>query len=169
MGTEEEISPESNAEEDETLTEDAVEIDLEDDDLTELLGLEEEEEEENLDEHIEATGIVEFPGLEEADLQDFEDDELNDETVASEDSLTQDEFLHKFTEGDLSPLSFAGTQLVIFAVEKKQAELLQRYLIERAGMEVDCVIQSISHTISSVMKNQASVEQIEVLSQVKRI
>jgi len=140
METEEEISPETNAEVDENLTEDAVEIDLEDDDLTELLGLEEEEEEEeNLDEHIEAAGIVELPGLEEADLQDFEDDELNDEMSASEDSLPQDEFLHKFTEGDLSPLSFAGTEVVIFAVEKKQAELLQRYLIERVGMEVDCV------------------------------
>ena len=140
METEEEISPETNAEVDENLTEDAVEIDLEDEDLTELLGLEEEEEEEeNLDEHIEAAGIVELPGLEEADLQDFEDDELNDEISASEDSLPQDEFLHKFTEDDLSPLSFAGTQVVIFAVEKVQAELLQRYLSERAGMEVDCV------------------------------
>jgi len=72
-------------------------------------------------------------------LQNFEDDELNDEISASEDSLPQDEFLHKFTEDDLSPLSFAGTQVVIFAVEKEQAELLQRYLSERAGMEVDCV------------------------------
>ena len=139
METEEEINPETNSEADENLTEDAVEIDLEDDDLTELLGLEEEEEEENIDAHIEAAEIVELPELEEVDLEHFEDDELNDETVASEDSLPQDEFLHKFTEGDLSPLSFAGTQLVIFAVEKKQAELLQRYLIERAGMEVDCV------------------------------
>ena len=139
METEEEISPETNAEVDENLTEDAVEIDLEDEDLTELLGLEEEEEEENLDEHIEAAGIVELPGLEAADLQDFEDDELNNEMSASEDSLPQDEFLHKFTEDDLSPLSFTGTEVVIFAVEKKQAELLQRYLIERAGMEVDCV------------------------------
>ena len=139
METEEEINPETNSEADENLTEDAVEIDLEDDDLTELLGLEEEEEEENIDVHIEAAEIVELPELEEADLQDFEDDELNDETVASEDSLPQDEFLNKFTEGDLSPLSFAGTEVVIFAVEKKQAELLQRYLIERAGMEVDCV------------------------------
>jgi len=139
METEEEINPETNAEADENLTEDAVEIDLEDDDLTELLGLEEEEEEENIDANIEAAEIVELPELEEADLQHFEDDELNDETVATEDSLPQDEFLHKFTEGDLSPLSFAGTEVVIFAVEKKQAELLQRYLIERAGMEVDCV------------------------------
>ena len=139
METEEEINPETNSEADENLTEDAVEIDLEDDDLTELLGLEEEEEEENIDAHIEAAEIVELPGLEEADLQDFEDDELNDEMSASEDSLPQDEFLHKFTEGDLGPLSFAGTEVVIFAVEKKQAELLQRYLSERAGMEVDCV------------------------------
>ena len=139
METEEEINPETNSEADENLTEDAVEIDLEDDDLTELLGLEEEEEEENIDAHIEAAEIVELPELEELDLQNFEDDELNDETVASEDSLPQDEFLNKFTEGDLSPLSFAGTEVVIFAVEKKQSELLQRYLIERAGMEVDCV------------------------------
>ncbi len=139
METEEEINPETNSEADENLTEDAVEIDLEDDDLTELLGLEEEEEEENIDAHIEAAEIVELPELEEVDLEHFEDDELNDETSASEDSLPQDEFLHKFTEDDLSPLSFAGTQVVIFAVEKVQAELLQRYLSERAGMEVDCV------------------------------
>ena len=142
METEEEINPETNSEADENLTEDAVEIDLEDDDLTELLGLEEEEEEEVeevLDAKIEDTDNEEQHWLEKADLQDFEDDELNDETVASEDSLPQDEFLNKFTEGDLSPLSFAGTEVVIFAVEKKQSELLQRYLIERAGMEVDCV------------------------------
>ena len=136
MVTEEEINPETNAEVDENLTEDAVEIDLEDDDLTELLGLEEEE---DLDAHIEAAEIVELPELEEVDLEHFEDDELNDETVATEDSILEEDFLHKFTEGDLSPLSFAGTQVVIFAVENKQAELLQRYLIERAGMEVDCV------------------------------
>ena len=139
METEEEINLDTNAEADENLTEDAVEIDLEDDDLSELLGLEEEEEEENIDAHIEATEIVELPELEEVDLENFEDDELNDEISVSEDSLPQDEFLHKFTEDDLSPLSFAGTQVVIFAVEKVQAELLQRYLSERAGMEVDCV------------------------------
>ena len=139
METEEEINLETNSEADENLTEDAVEIDLEDDDLTELLGLEEEEEEENIDATIEAAEIVELPELEEVDLEHFEDDELNDETVATEDSILEEDFLHKFTEGDLSPLSFAGTQVVIFAVEKKQAELLQRYLIERAGMEVDCV------------------------------
>ena len=139
METEEEINPETNAEADENLTEDAVEIDLEDDDLTELLGLEEEEEDENIDAHIEAAEIVELPELEEVDLEHFEDDELNDETVATEDSILEEDFLHKFTEDDLSPLSFAGTQVVIFAVEKVQAELLQRYLSERAGMEVDCV------------------------------
>ena len=139
METEEEINPETNAEADENLTEDAVEIDLEDDDLTELLGLEEEEEEENIDAHIEAAEIVELPVLEEVDLEHFEDDELNDETVATEDSILEEDFLHKFTEDDLSPLSFARTQVVIFAVEKVQAELLQRYLSERAGMEVDCV------------------------------
>ena len=139
METEEEINPEINSETDVNLTEDAVEVDLEDDDLSELLGLEEEEEEENIDAHIEATEIVELPELEEVDLENFEDDELNDEISVSEDSLPQDEFLHKFTEDDLSPLSFAGTQVVIFAVEKVQAELLQRYLSERAGMEVDCV------------------------------
>jgi len=139
METEEEINPDTNAEADENLTEDAVEIDLEDDDLTELLGLEEEEEEENIDAHVEAAEIVELPELEEVDLEHFEDDELNDETVATEDSILEEDFLHKFTEDDLSPLSFVRTQVVIFAVEKVQAELLQRYLSERSGMEVDCV------------------------------
>ena len=139
METEEEINPETNSEADENLTGDAVEIDLEDDDLTELLGLEEEEEEENIDAHIEAAEIVELPELEEVDLEHFEDDELNDETFATKDSILEEDFLHKFTEDDLSPLSFARTQVVIFAVEKVQAELLQRYLSERAGMEVDCV------------------------------
>jgi len=139
METEEEINPETNSEADVNLTEDAVEIDLEDDDLTELLGLEEEEEDENIDAHIEAAEIVELPELEEVDLQNFEDGELNDEISASEDSILEEDFLHKFTEDDLSPLSFARTQVVIFAVEKVQAELLQRYLSERAGMEVDCV------------------------------
>ena len=139
METEEEKNPETNSEADENLTEDAVEIDLEDDDLTELLGLEEEEEEENIDANIEAAEIVELPELEEVDLEHFEDDELNDETVASEDSILEEDFLHKFTEDDLSPLSFARTQVVIFAVEKVQAELLQRYLSERVGMEVDCI------------------------------
>ncbi len=139
METEEELNQGTNAEADENLTKDAVEIDLEDDDLTELLGLEEEEEEENIDAHIEAAEIVELPELEEVDLEHFEDDELNDEIVATEDSILEEDFLHKFTEDDLSPLSFARTQVVIFAVEKVQAELLQRYLSERAGMEVDCV------------------------------
>ena len=142
METEEEINLDTKAEANENLTEDAVEIDLEDDDLTDLLGLEEEEEEEseeNLDTHIEAAEIVELPELEEVDLGHFEDDELNEETIASEDSILEEGFLHKFTEDDLSPLSFARTQVVIFAVEKVQAELLQRYLSERAGMEVDCV------------------------------
>ena len=139
METEEEINPETNSEADENLTGDAVEIDLEDDDLTELLDLDEEEEEENIDAHIEAAEIVELPELEEVDLEHFEDDELNDETFATEDSILEEDFLHKFTEDDLSPLSFARTQVVIFAVEKVQAELLQRYLSERAGMEVDCV------------------------------
>ena len=139
METEEEINPETNAEAGENPTEDAVEIDLEDDDLTELLGLEEEEEEEVLDEEIKDADNEEQHWLEEVDSQNFEDDELNDETVATEDSILEEDFLHKFTDGDLSPLSFARTELVIFALEKKQAELLQRYLIERVGMEVDCV------------------------------
>ncbi len=142
METEEEINLGTNAEADENLTEDAVEIALEDDDLIELLDLEEEEEddeEENIDAHIEAAENLELPELEEADLQDFEDSELNDETVASEDSIMEEDFLHKFTADDLSPLSFARTQVVIFALEKVQAELLQRYLSDRAGMEVDCV------------------------------
>ena len=139
METEEEKNLEINDEENESLTEDTVEINLEDDDLTELLGLEGEEEEEILELDFEDAGIEKLPGLEGADLEDLEDDELNDKISDSKGSLPTDELLHKFAEGDLSPLSFAGTEVVIYALEKKQAELLQRYLIERAEMKVDCV------------------------------
>lgn len=139
METEEEKNLEINDEENEILTEDTVEIDLEDDDLTELLGLEGEDKEEILELDIEDAGIVKLPSLEGGDLKDLEDDELNDKISDSEDSLPKDEFLHKFSEGDLSPLSFAGTEVVIYALEKKHAELLQRYLIERTEMKVDYV------------------------------
>ena len=139
METEDDTNPETNAEADENLVEDAVEINLEGDDLTELLGLEEEEEEKNIDKQIEDEDNEEQHWLEEVDLKDFENDELNGETDVSADSILDEGFLHKFTEDDLSPLIYARTQVVIFAVEKEQAEILQRYLSERTGMEVDCV------------------------------
>ena len=65
METEDEKSPETNAEADENLTEDAVEIDLEDDGLTELLGLEEEEVEEEEEDEDEDEDF--FPFEEEAE------------------------------------------------------------------------------------------------------
>ena len=36
---------------------------------------------------LKLTEIVELPELEEVDLEHFEDDELNEETIASEDSI----------------------------------------------------------------------------------
>ena len=137
METEEEISQKTICEEDKNQTEDAVEIFLQDDGLAELP--EEEEEESNIDVHIENAETSKLTSLQKANLEDLEEEELTDEKNDSVDSFPQDEFLHKFTEGDLSPLSFAGTQVAIYALEKKQADLLQSYLEERLGMEVDCV------------------------------
>ena len=51
----------------------------------------------------------------------------------------QDDFFDKFTEDELSPLNFAGKQIVIFYTNKEQAELLKRYLSDRTGMEVECI------------------------------
>ena len=48
-------------------------------------------------------------------------------------------FFDKFTEDELSPLNFAGKQIVIFYTNKEQAELLKRYLSDRTGMEVECI------------------------------
>jgi DNA-binding response OmpR family regulator len=80
-----------------------------------------------------------LPPLEESDLEDIDLVEPLDDAADFDVTTQQDDFFDKFAEDDLSPLSFAGKQLVIFDTGKEQAELLKKYLSERAGMEVECV------------------------------
>jgi Response regulator containing CheY-like receiver, AAA-type ATPase, and DNA-binding domains len=49
------------------------------------------------------------------------------------------EFLNDLDDDDINTLSFAGKQVLLYDLEKNQAELLNQYLSERAGMEVECV------------------------------
>ena len=77
--------------------------------------------------------------LEESDLLNIDIEEPLDDTEDYEEATLQDDFLHKFDDDDLSPLSFAGKQIIIFGMAKEHADLLNKYLSERAGMEVECV------------------------------
>ena len=80
-----------------------------------------------------------LPALEESDLLNIDIEEPLDDTEDYEEATLQDDFLHKFDDDDLSPLSFAGKQIIIFGMAKEHADLLNKYLSERAGMEVECV------------------------------
>ncbi|MDP7136976.1 MAG: response regulator, partial [SAR324 cluster bacterium] len=80
-----------------------------------------------------------LPPLDESDLEDIDLVEPLDDAADFDVTTQQDDFFDKFAEDDLSPLSFAGKQLVIFDTAKEQAGLLKKYLSERAGMEVECV------------------------------
>ena len=80
-----------------------------------------------------------LPPLEESDLLNIELEEPFESPDDFAETAQQDDFLHKFDDDDLSPLSYAGKQLVIFDMLNEQAELLKKYLSERTGMEVECV------------------------------
>ena len=80
-----------------------------------------------------------LPPLEESDLLNIDLEEPLDSPDDFAETAQQDDFLHKFDDDDLSPLSYAGKQLVIFDMVNEQAELLKKYLSERTGMEVECV------------------------------
>ena len=53
--------------------------------------------------------------------------------------MQADDFFHELAEGDINTQSFAGKQVVLYDLVKDQAELLNQYLSERAGMEVEYV------------------------------
>jgi len=55
------------------------------------------------------------------------------------DTKQDDEFFNELAEGDINTQSFAGKQVVLYDLVKGQAELLNQYLSERAGMEVEYV------------------------------
>ena len=94
--------------------------------------------EENLDYENDANALDDLPPLEESDLLNLDIEEPLDNVDFGE-VAQQDDFFDKFTEDELSPLNFAGKQIVIFYTNKEQAELLKSYLSERIGMEVECI------------------------------
>ena len=124
--------------EDENLSGDQYEITVEDIDSGELdfdivdFDVVDDEEDEIGNEQV--AGVATESDLEDIDLVEPLDDAADFDVTTQ-----QDDFFDKFHEDDLSPLSFAGKQLVIFDTAKEQAGLLKKYLSERAGMEVECV------------------------------
>ena len=111
-----------------TVTDDEIEVD---DDFGDLVT--ESEEEEDLEIEIDENE------LEEEDLLEPGEEEPLESKLPFSEASQHEDFLHEFSEGDLNPRSFSGSQVVIYDVEKKQTELLSQYLTDRAGMEVDCV------------------------------
>ena len=81
-----------------------------------------------------------LPPLEEEDLLNL-DIEESIESVSDDfsDTKQDDEFFNELAEGDINTQSFAGKQVVLYDLVKDQAELLNQYLSERAGMEVEYV------------------------------
>ena len=94
--------------------------------------------EENLGYDNDANALDDLPPLEESDLLNLDIEEPLDNVDFGE-TAQQDDFFDKFTEDELSPLNFAGKQIVIFYTNKEQAELLKSYLSERIGMKVECI------------------------------
>ena len=111
--------------------ENADKLEKEDENENEVLDFENDEEEDD-DE------LDDLPPLEESDLLNLDIEEPLDNVDFGE-TAQQDDFFDKFTEDELSPLNFAGKQIVIFYTNKEQAELLKRYLSDRTGMEVECI------------------------------
>ena len=111
--------------------ENADKLEKEDENENEVLDFENDEEEDD-DE------LDNLPPLEESDLLNIDIEEPLDNGDFGE-VAHQDDFFDKFTEDELSPLNFAGKQIVIFYTNKEQAELLKRYLSDRTGMEVECI------------------------------
>ena len=84
--------------------------------------------------------LEELPPLEEEDLLNLDIEESID-SVSDDfsDTKQDDEFFNELAEGDINTQSFAGKQVVLYDLVKDQAELLNQYLSERAGMEVEYV------------------------------
>jgi len=113
-----------------------------DDDLSASI-IDVEDHEEVPESGTEENKLEELPPLEEEDLLNL-DIEESIESVSDDFSATnqEDEFvneLNELAEGDISTQSFTGKQVVLYDLEKDQAELLNQYLSERAGIEVEYV------------------------------
>ena len=130
MELENEATPETitKAEKSSAVIENEIKVD---EDLADLIT--DLEEEDDLETEIDKDQIKE------EDQQDPEEEWPLDSTSSLSEIAIHKDFLHEFAEGDLNPHSFAGSQVIIYDVEKKQTNLLSQYLTERAGMEVECV------------------------------
>ena len=129
--------------EEEITTSDSADLDFdvvdEDDEDAEAKEVDEElDVNEAFDFENDANALDDLPPLEESDLLNLDIEEPLDNVDFGE-TAQQDDFFDKFTEDELSPLNFAGKQIVIFYTNKEQAELLKRYLSDRTGMEVECI------------------------------
>jgi DNA-binding response OmpR family regulator len=80
-----------------------------------------------------------LPPLDESDLVNIDIVEPLDDVAVFALTNQQEDLFEKFVGDDLSSLSFAGKQLVIFDTAKEQSDLLKKYLCERTGMYVECV------------------------------
>ena len=82
--------------------------------------------------------LEELPPLEEEDLLNLDMEEPIDSASDFTEKKQDDEFFNELDD-DINVLGFAGKQVVLYDMEKDQAELLNQYLVERAGMEVEYV------------------------------
>jgi len=139
--------PENGTEEDELEElppleeEDLLNLDLEESidsayDFSDVVGDQEEVSENGTEEDE----LEELPPLEEEDLLNLDIEEPIDSVSDDLSDTKQDnEFFNELAGGDINTQSFAGKQVVLYDLEKDQAELLNQYLSERAGMEVEYV------------------------------
>ena len=105
-------------------------------DFSDVVG----DQEEFTENGIEEDELEELPPLEEEDLLNLDVEESIDNTSDDlSDAKRDDGFFNEIAEGDINIQSFAGKQVVLYDLVKDQAELLNQYLSERAGMEVEYV------------------------------
>ncbi len=76
--------------------------------------------------------------LEEEDLLKFNNEDAT-ENYSKYSNTKHEDVLNEIGEGDINTLSFAGQQVVLFDLEEDQADLLNQYLSERAGIKVEYV------------------------------
>jgi len=135
--TEEETTQGTTTESVEILEEDLDDIDI-DDDLSAMI-IDVEDQEEVPENGTEEDELEELPPLEEEDLLNLDIEEPIESVSDISDTKQDDEFLNELAESDINTLSYAGKQVVLYDLVKDQAELLNQYLSERAGMEVEYV------------------------------
>jgi len=138
MQKDEETTQGTSAESVQILEEDLDDIDIDDDLSASIIDVEDQEE--LPEKSTEEDELEELPPLEEEDLLNLDIEEPID-GVSDDLSETKkdDEFFNVLAKGDINSQSFAGKQVVLYDLEKDQADLLNQYLSERAGMEVEYI------------------------------